>query len=142
MPNWPWDKSNDPSPETPPDRVRELEAAILKVKSDLENRVRERTRELTAANEALRAQILERKRAEGELRQLNSYLDSIIENIPDMIFLKDAKDLRFVRFNRAGEELLGFSRADLLGKNDTIFSPRRRRIFLSKKTGRRSRAAS
>src|SRR5262245_53832431 len=30
-----------------------------------------------------------------------SFLDSIIENLPAMIFVKRADDLRFVRFNRA-----------------------------------------
>lgn len=105
----------------------------MKVRADLESHVRERTRELTAANEALRAQILERKRIEGELRQLNDYLDSIIENIPDMIFLKDAAQLRFVRFNRAGEELLGYSRDALLGKNDYDFFPKEEAEFFIKK---------
>jgi PAS domain S-box-containing protein len=40
-----------------------------------------------------------------------------------MIFLKDADELRFVRFNRAGEDLIGFSRDDLIGKNDYDFFP-------------------
>ena len=31
----------------------------------------------------------------------------------DMIFLKDAEELRFLRLNKAGEELLGYSRAEL-----------------------------
>jgi PAS domain S-box-containing protein len=35
-----------------------------------------------------------------------------------MVFVKDAEELRFVRFNRAGEELLGLSRDQLIGKND------------------------
>ena len=60
---------------------------------------------------------------EEQLRRTNTFLDSIIENIPDMIFIKDAKELRFVRFNRAGEELLGQSREGLLGKNDYDFFP-------------------
>ena len=58
-----------------------------------------------------------------DVSQSQLFLDSIIENIPDMVFVKDAKDLRFVRFNKAGEELLGFSREDLIGKNDHDFFP-------------------
>ncbi|MDD4947194.1 MAG: ATP-binding protein, partial [Gallionella sp.] len=48
----------------------------------------------------------------------------VVENIPNMIFLKRASDLRFELFNRAGETLLGYDRADLLGKNDYDFFPR------------------
>lgn len=51
------------------------------------------------------------------------FLDSIVENLPDMVFVKDAIDLRFIRFNRAGERLLGYDRAQLLGKNDYDFFP-------------------
>jgi two-component system, cell cycle sensor histidine kinase and response regulator CckA len=52
------------------------------------------------------------------------FLDSIIENIPHMIFVKEAQELRFVRFNKAGEELLGYSRFELIGKNDYDFFPK------------------
>ena len=58
-----------------------------------------------------------------ELGAANLFLDSMIENIPNMIFVKDAKELRFVRLNRAGEDLLGFSREELIGKNDFDFFP-------------------
>jgi PAS domain S-box-containing protein len=51
------------------------------------------------------------------------FLDAVIENIPDMVFVKDAVDLAFVRLNRAGEELLGLTRADLMGKSDNDFFP-------------------
>lgn len=68
--------------------------------------------------------ITELKRAEAELLAANRFLDSVIENIPDMIFVKEAGDLRFVRVNRAGEELLGYSRSELLGRNDYDFFPK------------------
>ena len=68
--------------------------------------------------------ITARKRAEEKLRTTSQLLDSIVENIPNMIFLKRASDLRFVLFNRAGEQLLGFERAELLGKNDYDFFPK------------------
>jgi len=69
------------------------------------------------------------KRTVDELRRMNSFLDSIFENIPNMVFIKDARDLRFVRFNRAGEELLGYSRSELLGKNDSDFFPKEQADF-------------
>jgi PAS domain S-box-containing protein len=73
-----------------------------------------------------------RKQAAEELYRTNELLTSIVENIPNMIFLKDAKDLRFVRFNRAGEDLLGYSREDLLGKNDYDFFPKEQADFFTK----------
>lgn len=57
-----------------------------------------------------------------ELSQ-SKFLDSLIENIPNMVFVKEAGKLRFVRFNRAGEELLGYPRSDLIGKSDFDFFP-------------------
>ncbi len=73
--------------------------------------------------------ITERKRAEDALRASNELLDSIIENIPHMIFLKNASDLRFARFNRAGELLLGVGRDKLIGKNDFDFFPKEQAEF-------------
>ncbi len=67
--------------------------------------------------------ITEVKTAESNLLASNRFLDSLIENVPLMIFVKDAKDLRFVRLNRAGEALLGISRDDLIGKSDRDFFP-------------------
>ena len=52
------------------------------------------------------------------------YLDAIIENIPNMVFVKDAEDLCFTLFNRAGEELIGARRDVLIGKSDFDFVPR------------------
>src|SRR6266567_3739520 len=51
------------------------------------------------------------------IKEREEFLNNIVENIPDMIFVKDAEELRFVRFNKAGEELLGCSREELTGKN-------------------------
>ena len=57
------------------------------------------------------------------LSQSEQFLESVVEHIPNMIFVKDAKDLRFVRFNKAGEELVGHPRATLIGKSDRDFFP-------------------
>jgi PAS domain S-box-containing protein len=68
--------------------------------------------------------VTERKRLDTDLRDANAFLDAIIENIPLMLFLKESTSLRFLRFNRAGESLLGWSRHALIGKSDFDFWPR------------------
>jgi PAS domain S-box-containing protein len=61
------------------------------------------------------------------------FLSSLVENLPDMVFVKDALELKFVRLNRAAEELLGFSRRELLGKSDYDFFPRTEADFFTAK---------
>ena len=61
------------------------------------------------------------------------FLRSVVENIPYMIFVKDARDLRFVRFNKAGEQLLGYTRAQLIGKSDYDFFPKDEADFFTRK---------
>jgi PAS domain S-box-containing protein len=68
-----------------------------------------------------------------ELRRMTGLLDAVIEHIPDMVFLKEARNLTFVRMNRAGERLLGLSREELLGKNDFDFFPRDEAEFFQAK---------
>jgi len=73
------------------------------------------------------------KRAEEKTKQSEGFLHAIVENIPNMLFVKDAKELRFLMFNKAGEELLGFSRKDLIGKNDYDFFPHHEADFFTSK---------
>jgi PAS domain S-box-containing protein len=58
-----------------------------------------------------------------DARTLNVFLDSIIDNIPAMVFVKDATTLRYERFNRAAEELTGLLRHDLVGRDDYELFP-------------------
>lgn len=68
--------------------------------------------------------ITERKRMEDELRRSEAFTTSIVDNLPLMVFIKDAEDLRFLRMNKAGEQLLGYSQRELLGKNDQDYFPK------------------
>ncbi|CAN7437761.1 EAL domain-containing protein [Rhizobium sp. LjRoot30] len=62
--------------------------------------------------------VTEREQASVELKSTQIFLDAIVESIPSMVFVKDAQDGRFVLLNKAGEELLGLDRGDLIGKTD------------------------
>jgi two-component system cell cycle sensor histidine kinase/response regulator CckA len=77
--------------------------------------------------------ITERKRAEEEIRRTHAFLDTIIENIPDMILIKDAKDLRFLHANKASEELTGVLRGERIGKTAYDFFPKEEAdLFMAK----------
>ena len=75
--------------------------------------------------------ITARKQAEEELRQSTQLMSSIIDNMPAMLIVKRASDLRFERINCAGERLLGYSRNDLLGKTAYDFFPAEQAGFFS-----------
>ncbi|PAQ10287.1 sensor domain-containing protein [Mesorhizobium temperatum] len=75
--------------------------------------------------------VTERKRAEDDLRRTREFLDTVIENIPVMLFAKEAREHRYVLMNRAGEELLGIPREELIGKTDSdLFPPEEAESFV------------
>jgi PAS domain S-box-containing protein len=68
-----------------------------------------------------------------QLKELQVFLESILENIPNMVFVKDARDLKYIKFNKAGEELLGYTQEELKGKNDYDFFPKEEADFFTAK---------
>ena len=72
-------------------------------------------------------------RSRRDLERVSTFLSSIVENIPAMIFVKNAETLRFELFNKAGEELLGIPREAMIGKADTDFFPPDQAAFFEEK---------
>src|SRR5262249_42758517 len=60
--------------------------------------------------------VTERHRAVKELERTRNFLDTVLENVPATIIVKDAKDLRYVLLNRASETFYGVARDRVLGK--------------------------
>jgi diguanylate cyclase (GGDEF)-like protein/PAS domain S-box-containing protein len=61
----------------------------------------------------------ELERSRQSLDETRSFLDSIIENIPAAVVVKDAKTRQYMLVNRAFEVMLGMPRSELLGR--TVF---------------------
>ena len=81
----------------------------------LEQRVAERTAELTRANENLRLEIAERKRAEAQLRESEERWRDVFENNPTMYFVVDAAGT-VMAVNPFGAEQLGYNVDELVGQ--------------------------
>jgi hypothetical protein len=79
--------------------------------------IKQRSEKIEVQNEEL--QIAKTKSEDSE-----TFLNNIFDHIPNMIFVKNADDLRFVSFNKAGEQFMGYTRAELIGKNDYDFFPK------------------
>jgi PAS domain S-box-containing protein len=82
--------------------------------------------DLATENEQLRQRLadLEAELARcADARQAERFLDSIVENIPLMVFVKDAAELRFVLLNKAELGMINLPQEELLGKNDHDLFP-------------------
>ena len=67
--------------------------------------------------------ITARKRAEESLQQERNLLRTLIDNLPDFVYVKDAQG-RFVAANRAAARIMGAATpGDLIGKTDADFYP-------------------
>ncbi|SDR62424.1 PAS domain S-box-containing protein/diguanylate cyclase (GGDEF) domain-containing protein [Rhizobiales bacterium GAS113] len=52
----------------------------------------------------------------NELDRTKNFLDTVVDNIPAVVMVKDARDLRYVFANRSAERYLGRSRAAMIGR--------------------------
>ncbi len=68
--------------------------------------------------------VTERNKAEEETRRVRSLLSTIVENLPTPVFLKDAEELKYLLWNRASEELYGYSSDEVMGKTTHQVFPR------------------
>ncbi len=99
-------------------QLEQANADLFKVNANLESLVAKRTEELLQTNQKLESEIRERKQAEEETRHLQNFLNSVVENLPIGVFIKEANDLRFLYCNKASEEITGYLKEDVIGKND------------------------
>ncbi len=69
------------------------------------------------------AQNHELKQAKDMAQENENFVTGILENIPDMIFVKDAETAKYVLINKAVEEIMGWKREEMIGKTEYDFFP-------------------
>src|SRR5262245_39388121 len=102
-------------------RRRRMEDALRLSRDRLEERVRERTADLTRSNQQLHAEVAARTRAEETLREQAALLDLT----HDTIFVRDDHDV-ITYWNRGAEELYGWTNAEAIG---TVSHARLKTVF-------------
>jgi PAS domain S-box-containing protein len=70
-----------------------------------------------------------RRTAEEERARTQALLDAIVQNVPGMLFVKDADELRFVRASKAWLDLVGHRPEDVVGRTDFDFFTREQAEF-------------
>lgn len=100
---------------------RQAEEALEQARDELEERVSERTRELKNTNEKLQKSnallelhSLELATAKETLNKENTFISAVLDTVGAIIVVLDTAG-RIVRFNRAGEQITGYSSAEVKG---------------------------
>jgi PAS domain S-box-containing protein len=92
-------------------RRRQAEEALRCAYDEMEQRVAQRTLELTLLTQTLQTEVVERQQVEEELTRERTLLRTLIDALPDAIYAKD-REGRYVLCNPANASILGADSPD------------------------------
>jgi PAS domain S-box-containing protein len=109
---------------------KRVEEALHRAHNELEIRVQERTAELASANEDLKTEITEHRRAEEQIRDQASLLDKA----QDAIGVRDLEH-RLIYWNKGAQRLYGWMAEEVIGKNadELLYKEESSRLIEAKK---------
>lgn len=107
---------------------KQIESELMRSQTNLEQKVKERTVELSKANRGLKLQIDKRIKVEKELKESEEYYRSIVETAQEGIWIID-KNHKISYTNKRMTQMLGYSTDELLGKDICQFLDSSQRAF-------------
>ncbi len=79
--------------------------------------------EVTSGFAAIIRDITERKTLEEDRSSTRALLDTIIQQLPAMLFVKDSATRRYLLLNKVGEEVIGRPASEVIGRTDRELFP-------------------
>lgn len=102
---------------------KQLHDALRKAHDEMELRVQERTKELSATNQALSAEIEERQRVERAQQESEEAFRTLAESVPQLVWICNTDGMN-IYFNRRWVEYTGLSLEESYGTGwNTPFHP-------------------
>ncbi|HVM97144.1 MAG TPA: PAS domain S-box protein [Candidatus Acidoferrales bacterium] len=95
-------------------------ADLLRAHEQLEQRVVERTAELSRTNQTLRLEVARRQAVEDSLRREKTFADTTLDSLPGIFYLFDTQG-RFLRWNRNFETVSGFTGEEIQNMHPVDF---------------------
>jgi PAS domain S-box-containing protein len=115
-----------PSPEALKYEIAERQhtaEALNRAKTELEFHVEKRTAELVRTNQVLVDEIMQRHKAEDELRRSEERFRLVVESVQDYaIFMLDPSGI-IISWNAGAEKIKGYKANEILGRHFSIFHP-------------------
>lgn len=91
--------------------------ALSQAHSELEDKVRDRTRALTETNRRLHEEIAQRVISEEALRASEARFQDLYDHSPDMLVSVEPESARIMRCNITVANALGYTREQIVGRN-------------------------
>jgi PAS domain S-box-containing protein len=95
---------------------RKAEKALRKARDELEERVKDRTIELSKANAFLEREISVRKQAEEALEQTNKFLRNILNSSFSISIVSTDLDHNILFWNKGAENIFGYKAEEMVGR--------------------------
>ncbi len=96
---------------------QQAEKKIRLLNADLENRVLERTEQLTTVNQKLEGQIFEREQTEATLRQSEERFAKAFRTSPAALSITRMTNNSFIDVNESFLSLFGYTREEVIGRS-------------------------